>query len=162
MDFDPGAGTAVLTNLAPYDAFVAKYTSTGAFVWVKQIGGASHDNGWGLAIDQVSGDVFATGHFNGSIDLDPGSGVDTHTAPSAASATWVIRIGSNGDARWASSWGGTGATGPSSVALGSYLHIAGDFDLTTDFDPGIGTNERTAAGSQSAYINYLSPDTGTY
>src|SRR5688500_8844248 len=39
VDFDPGAGATNLTALGPTDAFVAKYSSSGALTWARRLGG---------------------------------------------------------------------------------------------------------------------------
>lgn len=61
------------------------------------------------------------------------------------------------------SWGGTGNTAPSSVALDSYgcVYVAGGYGGTTDFDPGAGTNSHTAGGFRDAFLSKFSP-TGTW
>ena len=71
VDFDPGPGSSSLTSLGSDDAFVAKYTSSGALEWVAQIGGAEDSAGRAIAVDD-NGDVYVTGDFTGTIDADPG------------------------------------------------------------------------------------------
>jgi len=44
------------------DAFVARYDSTGALVWVEPIGGAAADAGWGVAA-LADGSPIVTGEF---------------------------------------------------------------------------------------------------
>ncbi len=49
----------------PYDAFVAKYDSTGALLWLKQVGGSGSSIGHRVAAD-VSGHAYLTGEFDGA------------------------------------------------------------------------------------------------
>ena len=44
-DFDPGAGTFNLTSAGGQDVFVSKLDSSGNFVWARQLGGTSSDQG---------------------------------------------------------------------------------------------------------------------
>lgn len=74
-DFDPGAATANLTSNGFQDAFVSKLDANGDFVWVKQIGGASTDQGKGIATDNL-GNVYVTGDFNDTVDFDPSASVN--------------------------------------------------------------------------------------
>ena len=54
VDFDPSASTSTLqTTGSSSDAFIAKYSSSGTFVWAKNIGDAGNDYGNGIAIDQI-------------------------------------------------------------------------------------------------------------
>lgn len=74
-DFDPGAGTENLTSNGFQDAFISKLDANGDFVFVKQIGGSSTDQGIGIDAD-VFGNVYVTGDFNDTVDFDPGAGVN--------------------------------------------------------------------------------------
>lgn len=69
-DFDPGAGTNSLTSSGTYDVYVSKLTSTGTYVWAHHVGGASNDVGNAVGVD-ANNNVFVTGYFAGSADLDP-------------------------------------------------------------------------------------------
>ena len=53
-----------LTFAGGNDIFVAKYNSSGDFLWVKQAGGTGNDIGWGIAVD-ASGNSYVTGLFAG-------------------------------------------------------------------------------------------------
>lgn len=73
FNFDPGAGTALLTAVAgsatiPGSAFVSKLSEVGDFVWATQIFGTSI----GAAVTtDTSGDVFIAGGFEETADFDP-------------------------------------------------------------------------------------------
>jgi hypothetical protein len=78
-DFDPRAGTFNLTSVGDSDVFVSKLDSSGGFVWAVRWGGTSADQGRGVFIDG-SGNVYATGIFNSTVDFDPGAGTSNLTA----------------------------------------------------------------------------------
>lgn len=69
-DFDPGAGTANLTSAGVDDVYISKFDSSGNYVWARRMGGTDSDIGAGVAVDS-NGNVFSTGMFNGTIDVDP-------------------------------------------------------------------------------------------
>jgi Beta-propeller repeat len=55
----------VLGSGTGFDIFVAKYNSSGALLWAKRAGGASIDEGFGIAVDG-SGNSYVTGSFEGT------------------------------------------------------------------------------------------------
>lgn len=72
VDFDPGAGTHLLTSAGDSDAFVWKLDAAGNFAWVRQFGSAANDTGQRLTLGN-DGHVYAVGTFRESIDFgDPG------------------------------------------------------------------------------------------
>ena len=78
-DFDPGAGVDNHTAAGSNDIFVQKMDATGDFLWVKAFGGSGNDSGRSINVD-ASGNVYTTGFFQGTVDFDPGAGVDNRTA----------------------------------------------------------------------------------
>lgn len=82
VDFDPGAGTFTMmtTSLTDEDVFIVKLSSTGTFVWAKQIGNIYDDGGKSIVVDGA-GDVIIGGECSGgptssNIDLNPGAAVN--------------------------------------------------------------------------------------
>ena len=69
-DFDPSAGTFNLTSAGSDDIFISKLEPSGNFLWAKRMGGTSSDRGYSIALD-TSGNVYTTGHFQGTSDFDP-------------------------------------------------------------------------------------------
>lgn len=152
VDFDPGAGTNNLTAVGAIDAFVLKLNSSGAFVWVSQLGGTGTEQGFAVAVD-AAGNAYATGPFQGTVDVDPGVGTTNLTSAGAIDA-FVWKLNSTGALVWAGQLGGTGSDSGAAIALdsSSNVYLAGYFQVSADFDPGVGTTTLTSAGGQDVYI----------
>jgi len=157
IDMDPGSGS-VHTGAGSYDGYIAKYDTTGALVWVDWFAEAGHDNTWGCAFD-ASGNVFMCGHYNGTMDFDPGTETDEYTAVGEADA-YVVKLDSDGGYIWGSTWGGMGFENSYAVELSSngFVNVAGRFDGLVDFDPTDGVEERTSNGGYDTFIELLLPD----
>lgn len=78
-DFDPGAGTSELTSAGNRDIFVSKLDSSGDFVWAQGLGSTGSDRSDAMAAD-ASGNVYATGTFQSTVDFDPGAGTSNLTS----------------------------------------------------------------------------------
>ncbi|MGB4848930.1 MAG: hypothetical protein WBP41_13480 [Saprospiraceae bacterium] len=118
-----------------------------ASVWAKNLGEADIRNSGvinatSVAVDSVSGAVYTTGTFTGTIDFDPGD----NTFPITSTGTqdiFISKLDSNGNFVWAKAiHTGSGyyciAT---SIALddSGNVYTTGGFSGTVDFDPGIGS-----------------------
>jgi len=68
IDID-GDGNDDLTSNGDQDTYVAKFDSNGNLLEALNIGGSSSDQGEDIATDS-NGNVWATGRFEGSIDID--------------------------------------------------------------------------------------------
>ncbi|MDP3392399.1 FG-GAP-like repeat-containing protein [Sediminibacterium sp.] len=113
-NFNP-SGTAInLTAFSLYaDGYVAKYNSSGIAQWVIPIttqntGGASTNNSnyvSGVTTD-VSGNVYVTGFFYGTVDFDPSLTTNNLTSAGAGDI-FIAKYNSNGQYQWAYRVGGT-------------------------------------------------------
>ena len=81
VDFDSGPGTFNLNAGGTYDIFLLKLDNAGGFIWAKGLGGTVYDllHGGRNAVDSAS-NVYTTGLFEGTADLDPGPGGFTLTS----------------------------------------------------------------------------------
>jgi hypothetical protein len=95
VDFDPGSATDDHTSNGLFDVFVTKLDSSGAFKWARTWGGSGWDRGLGIAVDK-SGNIFASGSFMGTVDFDPGFGVDNRTS-SGGTDIFLVKLQPNGD-----------------------------------------------------------------
>ena len=74
VNFDPKAGTVMLTSSGSNDIFVSKTDASDNLIWAKKLGGTGSDYGYSISVD-AAGNVYTTGCFTGTADFDPGSGV---------------------------------------------------------------------------------------
>lgn len=157
-DFDPGPNVYTLIPTGNESVFVAKYDSTGAFVWAQNIVASFHVFASGMDIDQA-GSVYITGNFIDTVDFDPGPNVYQLTTNSMYDA-YILKLNTNGDFCWAKD------IGQSTIDIGydiktdnfGHVYTLGTYRLTVDFDPGPGTFNLTSTGYDDIFI--LKLDTG--
>lgn len=107
--------------------------------WAKHYGGPSFDYGNAIAIDD-SGYVYLTGRYQGTADLDPGTGIYNLTS-SGGREIYVSKLSGSGDLIWAVSMGGAGSDEANDIAVDDdgNVYITGQYMGPADFDPGPGT-----------------------
>lgn len=155
VDFDPGAGVTNLTTAGSKDAFIQKLDEDGDFVWARSIGGTSIAQAEGIVVD-ASENVYVTGWFRDSVDLDPGAGVYNLDCASD-SGIFVTKLNSAGDFVWARGTCGNSNTHAREISIDTSgnIYIVGMFDGEVDFDPGPGTFNLTSAGLRDVFIAKL-------
>ena len=142
VDFDPGTGIYNLTSIAFDDAYIQKLDSNGNFIWAKQMGGLSGDEGISIEIDTL-GNIYTTGQFTStSVDFDPGIGISYIYAPGGHKTVFVQKLDSNGNFVWAKQIGtlssfmyGDGESTSIDTDNKGNVYITGYFTGTFDFDP---------------------------
>lgn len=77
-DFDPGIGTFTLSTIPDFkqDIYISKISNAGNFVWVKQLGDTSWDEGYAISVD-ANFNIYTTGYFRLTTDFDPNPGTYT-------------------------------------------------------------------------------------
>lgn len=151
-DFDPGAGTSSLTSLGSSDSIAWKLDSMGNFVWVRQLGSSGIDIATAMELSST-GDLFVSGSFIGTGDFDPGLGTANMTSVGIQDA-YLVKLNASGNFEWVRQFGGSGAD----QALGLTVDTAGNvytigtFPSSADFDPGVGTELLTSAGSLDVFL----------
>ena len=158
-DFDPGPKTFNLTSsTGSQDIFISKLDGAGNFVWAKSIGGKGVAYGYPIALD-VSGNVYVSGFFWGTMDCDPGPGL--YNLNSVGGYTiFISKLNSAGDFCWAVNLGGGYATSVTLDVKGN-IYAAGSFEKTTDFNPdSLSSFNLTSFGSSDIFIHKMSQATG--
>ena len=154
-DFYSGTGSVNLNSSGGQDIFVQKLSSSGSFIWVKNMGGVSSDYGQAITVDTI-GNIYTTGYFSGTADFDPGAGT-TNLTSNGSTDIFVHKLNASGDLVWAKNMGGTGSEGGNHIATdaSAYVYITGWFEATADFDPGAGTTNLTSNGSHDIFVQKL-------
>ncbi len=154
LDFDPSNASAVMSSLN-YDIFVNKWSTTGAYLWAKKMGGPNNDEGLGLVLDQ-SGNVYTTGFFYNTGDFDP-SGATANLVSAGAGDIFISKLNASGNYMWAKRFGGSGDDYGYAMCVDGQgaIYSTGFFNGTADFDPGTGTANLIANAGRDAYISKL-------
>lgn len=152
VDFDPDFGTYNLSSFGSWDVFILKMNSDGHFIWAKQIGGASSDAGYYIAIDD-SNNVYTTGRFSGDSDFDPSE----DSCILSANTNWQVfisKLDSDGNFVWAKQMGSNGIDYGASIDFDALcnVYITGNFDGISDFDPGIDMLNLIPVGLKDVFI----------
>ncbi len=92
VDFDPGTGVANLSSLSgSTDIYISKLDGSGNYLWAGRIGGSNIDGARALTID-VSGNIFTTGFFRSTADMDPGSGTFNLTSGGGTEDVFIQKL----------------------------------------------------------------------
>ena len=156
VDFNPDpAETFNLTNVGNQSAFISRLDKDGNFVWAKAITGPKNVYGNSIAIaPDGSGDIYATGLYNGVVDFDPGSG--TTELPDMGFDGFIVKFDEQGNFEWANAVGGTGFDRGVSLVMDNQgtgdFFLGGSFEFTADLDPGSETFTLTSAGDDDIFI----------
>lgn len=159
VDFDIGSGVANLTSVGAWGAFIAKYDSSGSYIWANSSGEKGEAAGLGIALDD-SENIHITGLFQDTVDFDPGAGSFNLTGNKAidsslygwlwaafevnGSTIFFAKYDSAGNFVWAKKIENNSLIGmedrgvSAAVDKSGNLYITGFFTGTADFDPGPG------------------------
>ncbi len=159
IDINPGSGTLNLTSAGQNDIFVSKIDSNGDFKWGFKIGNNFGDVAGDVTTD-AAGNIYLIGtFFFGDVDFDPGTGTRILTADNAD--IFIAKYNKNGEYVNAVRIGAANGQQGMAIAVddAGYIYHTGNFTETVDFDPGPGTFNMTATGSnsQDIYISKLTP-----
>lgn len=157
-DFDGGTGTFML-NSTTQDVYIMKQELNGQFKWAGQISGPNADQGNSFTVGQ-NGEIFLTGYYSQTADMDPGSGTANLTSTGATDIFLVALDSSGNYIRSASIGGSTGSDFSSAIiysTTANELYVSGGFHGNSDFDPQSGIFTLTSAGATDLFI--MSVDT---
>lgn len=141
-----------VTSAGLDDAFVVKFNSDGSHAWTRTIGSTGYDRTQAVATD-AQGNVYATGFFQGTVDLNPEAGVENYTANQED--CFVIKLSPSGAFINASVMGGAGSDysyGIATDAIGG-IYTCGSFTQTSDFDPSSQVNALTSIGGFDVFLS---------
>lgn len=149
-DFDPDSGVVTITSVGQRDVYVAKYTSSGQFVWLQQFGGTLNEYARKIKAGK-NDELVITCNFEGTVDFDPGAGVNNVTS-AGSSDVFIARLGTDGVLDWVKTIGNINANQGPSIGIDGKggIYSVGSFSGTLDTDPDItATNFLSATGNSS-------------
>lgn len=140
------------------------FTSGSTFVaaqvyqWAIGMGGAGYDMAEVIASDP-KGNVYVTGSFEDTIDLDPGPGRAMLIAEEGGDI-FVAKYDAGGNYVWGIKIGGkdTEYSLGIDVDRSGNVYVTGYFDGATDFDPGADTVTLAPAGNTDVFLAKYDPD----
>ena len=139
--------------------FLLKLNSDGGYLWARAF--ESSDPGYvyqEMELDNAN-NVYLAGRFKGTIDLDPTETTALFTSANALSASlddsYAVSLTSEGQFRWATRLGNTGADVTVSgieVSSTNQVSLYGNFHGGVDFDPNSGTQVLSSAASSGMLL----------
>ncbi len=131
-------GPFTLTSAGGRDGFVAKLDSAGVVRWATRWGTAADDVANAVGLD-AAGNVYA---------------VSTSWVGSAANGNDVVKLAPTGAVAWDRFVNTHCAMGAGKLAVDAAgnVYVAGEFQGTVDFDPGVKTQWVTGGGGSTGYV----------
>ena len=147
-----GDGVADQTSAGGNDIFVISLDPAyGNTQWHKRVGGSSDERAFDIAA--AGGHVYVVGHFQNTVDFNPGAGTNSLTSAGKGARTrlsdgFVLKLTDQGNYVWAGQIGGQSADSINSVIVdGGTLYVAGHFSETADLNPSATVTNRTSNGN---------------
>lgn len=144
---DFGGGTT--TSLGSTDSMLVKYSSTGAHVWTRQLGGLNAQNGASITLDSL-GNPIVTGYIQGSVDFGLGA-----LTSAGLGDIFVAKYNSNNVAQWAKIFGDANDQTAMGIKTDGQNNVIVVGRMTGAVDFGGGTT--TAAGLNDLFVAKFAP-----
>ena len=162
LSFVANSTTDDLFTNEPSAAFMAKFSSTGSFIWSKMIEGPG-----GVVINDMeldnNGNIYTTGSFGADTDFNPNPNISNVLTLSGITDAFLAKYNSNGAYLWAKAIQGIDLEVSENVEVteDGNIVIAGYFQNSVDLNPNAGSNFVTAVGQRDVFLANYSPN-GSY
>lgn len=161
IDLDPSANTVNKVSNGLEDCYIQKLDVNGKLKWAVSFGSDQTEIPYSVSVDK-SGNVFAIGFFQDTVDFDPGPNSYKISNALQAPSLFILKLDSNGGFVWAKALQNVFSTvSKSAISLDNNLVIAGTYEKTVDFDPDAGTTNLTAGTDiKNAFVCKYNNTTG--
>lgn len=155
VDFDPSPAVSNLTGFSgSSDIFLAKYSSTGSFIWVKQIGGTNTEKAYDLAADATG--AWLAGNFMGTCDFDPSAATSNTTSLGGGTDGdgFFAKYDVNGNFQWGVRLGSTANDRCIGIAVDASqnAYVTGFVGGNADMDPSASSFSLMVSGTYNTYF----------
>jgi hypothetical protein len=156
IDMNPGVDNLIFNSAGDGDFFIVKLSADGDFIWAKQFGSTGSDQITAIQLDAYA-NIYATGHFQYTVDFNPGAGDSLLTgAGPYSSGMFVLKLDSAANFIWVDLMVSTNWVAGYSLALvDSLIYIAGDLGGSSDLDPGTGVFTLNGTGTENTFLMKL-------
>lgn len=151
VDFDPGIGVqALISNALSQDGFLAKYSSSGNFLWAVKFGGISTEETYKVYTD--ANGVYICGSYIGSASFTSTNSITKSTAAVQGQANFFgAKYNHDGIVQWVVSGGSTkNDLALDVVADNTRVYFTGSYERTCTL--------YNASGVASSTVQSISPD----
>ena len=147
-------GTNQITSSGNTDIFIAKFNSSGDFLWAKRAGGSGADESSGIGVN--GNEVYITGSFRNTANFNTPSVFGFNEIISEGGTDiFIAQYNNNGDFQWAKRAGGTNQDISKDVSVnGNKIYITGSFSTISNFNTpsAIGSNEIISEGGLDIFL----------
>lgn len=137
-------GTSTIYSSGAEDIFVAKYNSSGTFLWVRKAGGPERDEAKEIGVDG-SGNVYVCGMFKKTANFS-----GTNVTSSGHLDMFLAKYSSSGNLQWVKKAGGAWDDAAWSLTIDNAgkIFVAGEFNSSAYF----GGIKLTTAGAGDIFV----------
>lgn len=145
----PNFGSFNLTSSGGSDVFISKSDPSGNVLWVKQLGGSGFDFGYSVVVDP-SGNIYATGNFEGSVVID-----SYILSSTVGKNVYMCKLNSSGTVLWAKEYMASDFANIFSICTdpSGNIYGTGTYSGTVTF----GTYTNTSVGNNDGCVFKLDP-----
>ena len=141
--------TETLVSKGGADVFVAKYSSSGSLLWVKQAGGSESDYGASIGAN-TNGDIYVTGYFEDSFEIQ-----NNHLTSRGDRDIFLIKMNGAGSLVWLKHQGNELSDNALSLVIDPFqkIYITGFYEFETK----IGLTHLQSNGFSDIFIAKFDP-----
>lgn len=156
-DFDPSENSSTLYG-GEVDGYLAKYSSDGNLLWVREVSSADADRAHGLAISS-NGDVLISGFLSPNAYI----GDPSFSLSASDDGGYVCSFDADGNVNWIKVFQADATCNPLKIAVDDQNNIygIGIFSESVDLDPGVNEYMIQATGGDDMFFFKLD-DSGEF
>lgn len=163
IDANPDATSVVYGTTKASEGLIINLDYNGNYLWSGPFSASGSSKVKAVKF-ALTGDFYAAGTFDGTMDIDPTITTNTITS-SGNDDVFVVKLNPAGVLLMSASFGGSGDVEVNCLKLDSAqgnILLGGHFLNTVDFDPGLGISNLTSVGGRDVYLVKLNATNGSF